>query len=95
MLEWSLTKIASGLTECPMVKEDSSILMAVATKELLLRAFQVVKEGSSALRDGIMKENCIKNKLREEESLLFKILDIDMQDNGKAIFPMEEVKKLG
>ena len=68
-----MTKIASGPTECPMAKEGLSILMAVATKELLLRAFQVVKEGSSVLRDGIMKENCIKNRLREEESLLLKI----------------------
>ena len=81
--------------ECRMDKEDLSILMAVATKELLLRAFLVVKEDSSALRDGIMKGNCINSKLREEEFLLLKILDIGMKDNGRAIFQMEEVKKLG
>ena len=95
MLAWSLTKIASGQKECLMDKVDSSILMVVATKEPMSKEFLVVKEELSVHRGGIMKENFINNKLKEEESLLFKILVIDIKDNGKEIFLMEEDNKPG
>ena len=69
--------------------------MEAVTRVLSLRECLVGRVDLSVHKDGTIRENFSKNKLKEKEFLLFRILDIDMKVNGKEIFLMVEVNKLG
>ena len=80
---------------CPMVRVGWSILMEAVTRVLSSRECLVGRVDLSVRKDGTTRENFSRSKLREKEFLHFRTLGIDMRVNGKGIFPMAEVNKLG